>query len=179
LRNAVDFDFPTNTVLAAGARLLVVSFNPSIYATTRAGFIGRYGVPGGVTILGPWSGKLDNSGEKIELQRPDNPNVTPTNTIVPYYLSDKVGYTDIAPWPTTADGTGLSLQRIQSTLYGNDPMNWQATTPTAGQANPIGPMVDADHDGLADVWELANGLDPQIASGTNGASADNDGDGAK
>jgi hypothetical protein len=57
-------------------------------------------------------------------------------------------------------------------------MNWQAATPTAGQANPSGPMVDADHDGLADVWELANGLDPQIASGTNGASADNDGDGA-
>jgi len=36
---------------------------------------------------------------------------------------------------------------------------------------------DGDGDGLPDWWELANGLDPQSSSGSDGANADADGDG--
>jgi hypothetical protein len=38
-------------------------------------------------------------------------------------------------------------------------------------------MVDTDHDGLPDEWELANGLDPNDPTGFNGALGDPDGDG--
>lgn len=36
---------------------------------------------------------------------------------------------------------------------------------------------DRDHDGLPDAWESANGLDPNSASGNEGAGGDKDGDG--
>ena len=175
LRGGVDYDFPTNYVMTPGARLLVVSFDPAIYATLKSAFIAKYSVPTNVSILGPWSGKLGNSGETIEFQRPDNPNVTPTNTIVPYYLVEKVAYADVLPWPVNADGAGASLQRIEATLFGNDPINWQAASPTAGQLNPTGLSPDADHDGLPDIWELANGFDAQDP---NTATTDPDADGA-
>jgi len=175
LRGAVDYAFPTNLTLAPGGRVLVVGFDPAIYSALKSSFITKYGVPTNVSILGPWSGKLDNSGEAIFLERPDSPNVTPTNIVVPYYLVERINYQDAAPWPTDADGTGASLQRLEPTLFGNDPMNWQAVTPTAGVANPAGPAPDADHDGLPDAWELAHGLDAQDPSTPSG---DPDGDGA-
>jgi hypothetical protein len=70
------------------------------------------------------------------------------------------------------------LQRIDSTGYGDDPINWQAASPTAGTANAGTGSLDTDGDGLPDSWELANGLDYRSASGDDGASGDPDGDGA-
>jgi hypothetical protein len=178
LRNAVDFDFPTNVVLPPDGRLLVVNFDPQIYGFARSAFVSKYAVPTNVPIFGPWDGKLDNGGETIELKRPDNPNATPTNTTVPYYLVEEISYDDSTPWPTNADGGGTSLQRIDSSLYGNDSMNWQAAASTAGQPNPSGPAPDVDRDGLPDAWELTYGLDPSDSTGDNGAGGDPDFDGA-
>ncbi len=175
LRGGVDYDFPTNLALLPGARLVVVGFDPAIYTALRSSFVLKYSVPTNVLILGPWNGKLDNGGETITFERPDNPNVTPTNIFVPYYLVEEISYGDTVPWPSNADGTGASLQRIEPSLFGNDPINWQAAAPTAGQPNPSGPSPDADHDGLPDLWELANGIDAQDP---NSATGDLDGDGA-
>jgi uncharacterized protein involved in outer membrane biogenesis len=44
-------------------------------------------------------------------------------------------YSNLAPWPTNADGFGPSLQRRVGADYGNDPLNWKADAPTAGSAN--------------------------------------------
>ncbi len=43
-----------------------------------------------------------------------------------------MNYQDLAPWATSPDGTGHSLQRLTSSLYGNDPVNWTGAAPTAG-----------------------------------------------
>lgn len=177
LRDAVDFNFPTNVTLPPGGRLLVVGFDPAIYTTLRSSFIFKYGVSTNVPILGPWSGKLDNSGDMLELERPDAPNLTDTGIEVPYYVVEKIAYADTSPWPGGADGGGASLQRVEPTLFGNEPFNWQAAAPTAGTNGPGG-VVDVDQDGLPDVWELANGFDPQIGSGEADATSDLDGDGA-
>jgi hypothetical protein len=48
---------------------------------------------------------------------------------------DKVSYRDSYPWPAGADGFGLSLQRRNANVFGNDPANWFALTPTAASAN--------------------------------------------
>jgi len=50
-------------------------------------------------------------------------------------LVEQVNYLDAAPWPSSADGGGDSLQRKNLAEYGNDPVNWKAEAPTAGRAN--------------------------------------------
>jgi len=133
LTGGVDFVLPTNVTLAAGEYMLLVNFNPSNSATLLA-FRGKYGVGPGVKILGPYEGKLDNSGEDVELKKP----TTPLAGNVPYVLMDKVSYSDSSPWPTGADGTGLSLQRKDTAAYGNDPANWTAAPATAAAATAAG-----------------------------------------
>lgn len=132
LREAVDFNFPTNLVLAAGSRLLVVGFDP-LQTTITSAFRTRYGIPAQVPILGPWSGQLDNAGESVELLMPDPPN---TNGI-PYVRVERIHYRDQAPWPLTADGLGASLQRRVALSYGNESSNWFAASPTPGKSNGL------------------------------------------
>jgi hypothetical protein len=138
LRKAVSFNFPQNTTIPAGGYLLVVSFHPGTNATALAAFRAKYGLSAAVPIVGPYSGKLANSSDSIELYKPDPPQ---PNGLVPYVLVDKVEYSDSAPWPSLADtGTEtISLQRRNSSDYGNDPVNWIAGNPTPGAAN--GPPV--------------------------------------
>ncbi|HEY2953343.1 MAG TPA: lamin tail domain-containing protein, partial [Verrucomicrobiae bacterium] len=174
LREAVDFDFPTNVNLAANGYILVVPFFPT-NAALLAAFRAKYGVSNSVPVYGPFDGRLDNGGDNIELYQPDTPQGAghPDAGFVPFILVDKVNYDDKSPWPTNADGTGQSLQRKVRNLYGNDPLNWQAASPTAGRGNPAG-FVDVDGDGMADDWELLFGLKPTTAAD---GPIDSDGDG--
>ena len=55
--------------------------------------------------------------------------------------SMKSTYDDVAPWPTTPDGTGPSLTRTSTLIYGNEPTNWsgQAASPgTVGDYAAVG-----------------------------------------
>ena len=141
LRDAVDFEFPSATSLAGGAAMLVVGFDPKTNSTVTAAWRTRFGVPAGVSLLGPYRGKLDNGSDQVELFKPDNPQLPPHPDagVVPYVLVDRVNYSDQAPWPTLADtstqGNGASLQRRSLAAYGNEATNWVAGLPTAGQPN--------------------------------------------
>jgi hypothetical protein len=156
--DGLNYMFPTNLTLPAHGLLLIVAINP-------AAFIAKYSVSGTVPVLGPWLGSLQDSGERLELKRPDAPD---TNG-VPRILVDGVRYNDKAPWPPAADGGGPSLQRKFANHYGDDPINWQAAVPTPGLENA---EPDSDGDGMPDSWELANGTLP----GEPDAGADPDGD---
>ncbi len=157
--SGIDFTFPTNVTLAANATLLVVATNP-------ADFRLRYSVPTNILIFGPYAGQLQDSGENLELQAPDNPN---TNN-VPYVVMDAVRYNDRAPWPPAADGSGMSLQRAPPSGFGNEPTNWVAAAPTPGQMAGTG---DSDGDGMPDAWEQANGTFVYIPDADD--DPDNDG----
>jgi hypothetical protein len=128
--------------------------------------------------VGPYSGKLDNSGESVELAKPDAPQTGGTDAgFVPYILVDKVRYSDLAPWPSCGpdcgpDGGGQSIHRINLNEYGNDPINWQAGSATPG---PQGSSPDSDNDGMLDSWEQQYGL----IVGVNDSQGDLDGDGFK
>ncbi|HWQ90076.1 MAG TPA: lamin tail domain-containing protein, partial [Clostridia bacterium] len=160
LRNAVDFDFPPNLSLPPEGRLLIVGFDPANSAAL-ASFRNAYGLDASVTILGPWSGRLNNSGESVELKYPDEPE---TDGFVPYIQVEKIAYSPKGPWPAGASGTGNSLQRIGLLAYGNEPLNWQAAPPTAGALFPDG-NCDFDADGMPDFWEMRNQTDPRLADG--------------
>jgi hypothetical protein len=151
LRDAVDFDFAPSTTIAPGGYLIVVSFDPATNAAALNSFQTQYGTD--FTLVGPYSGKLDNSDESVELYRPDAPN---PGGKVPYILVERVHYSDTAPWYPAADGLSNSLQRLSVMLYGNDPANWTAAAPAPG---PSG-ATDSDSDGMPNSWEEDNELDP-------------------
>ena len=134
LRDAVDFSFPAGTALAPGAYVLVVNIDPANTAALNT-FKANNGVPNGIPIFGPWSGKLDNSSDSVELVRPGNP----VAGIVPYILADKVHYSKDIPWSPAADGYGASLHRIVESAYGNDATNWAASARSPGASYVSGP----------------------------------------
>ncbi|PYK31451.1 MAG: hypothetical protein DME57_03655, partial [Verrucomicrobia bacterium] len=130
LRNAVSFTFPTNTAIPASGFLVVVSFDPAANPGQLVIFRSKYNVPDEAPVIGPWRGNLSNAGETIELYQPTE------------VLVDRVAYDDLAPWPTSGDGDGNSLQRNPDMWtwepgFGNDASNWHADSPTVGIQNSI------------------------------------------
>lgn len=136
--DGVDYKFPgkPGLTMPPHSYLLIVK-NITAYLT-------RYGLPpSGVLLLGPYDGKLSDGGEKLELSKPGDVDEFGQRS---YIRVDRVNYSDgsysndtsadVNLWPTEPDGTGASLSRIWSNLYGNDPNNWKAGTPSPGQVNP-------------------------------------------
>lgn len=138
LRGGVEFDFPINLTLHGGEFILLVNFDPT-HTAMDADFRAKYGVGAGIRLFGPYSNKLGNSADDVELLKP----TTPVLGVAPYVLMDQVDYRDSAPWPGGADGFGLSLQRRDPNAYGNDPLHWIAAPPTAAAptASGIAPVI--------------------------------------
>jgi len=145
----IRFTFPPDTSIASG-QYLVLARNPVLFAE-------RYPA---VPLGGLYTGKLENSGERLTLTHPL------AGTIF------SVTYDDAAPWAAEADNSGLSLQRASFTLNATNPMAWVAAPPTPGSSLPI-EWQDGDDDGIADGWERLHGLDPTMDDGN--ADPDNDG----
>jgi hypothetical protein len=122
--NGLAYSFSNTVSIPAGGSLLLVGTDPVAFRT-------KYNVPFGVQVLGPFAGNLQDSGERLRLERPD----TPGTNGVPYIVVDEVRYNDKPPWPVSADGEGPSLQRLAPGLYGNEPMNWFASGITPGVTN--------------------------------------------
>lgn len=168
--DGVTFVFPQGVVVPANGQALIVSFDPVNAPSALGAFLNKYNIDPGVPIFGPYSGRLDNGGESVELYKPDAPQAgTADAGFVPYVLVDRVRYSDVAPWPIAADGAGSSLQRLSPEDYGNDPINWVAANP-----NPGPTQSDSDSDGMPNTWEVDNGFDPDDGSD---AGQDTDGDG--
>ena len=73
--------------------------------------------------LHPWdSGKLANKGEHLVLSRSDHTPIC------------EVRYDDAAPWPTSADGSGHSLERVgaEDGFEASSASAWQASTEKGG-----------------------------------------------
>lgn len=159
LSDGVGFTFPTGHQLAPGEAALVVRTNPAIFRE-------KYGVPAAVQIFGPFTNALSNSGEQLELFRPDEPQ-GPEHTdfgFVPYILVEQVDYEPDAPWPAEAAGTGAYLERIDPTRYGNDPSNWRAV-------NIVQPPVTLRAEWLAGGRIRINIIGPRVVPLTLEANA--------
>ena len=128
----VGFDFPSGVAVPAGARLLIVNFNPADAVQSNA-FRTVYGMSGNTAMYGPYtSGKLANSSGRVAVEKPQEPDLPGES--ISWVIVDEVIYGDQNPWPLAADGFGPSLHRQDMLEHGNGPANWQAATPTAGGA---------------------------------------------
>jgi hypothetical protein len=139
LNGGTEYTFEAGQSLAPNGRLVVVGFNP-ITDVIRFGvfldtYVGDVLLPG-VEIVGPWQGSLANGGERLVLEKPQVSD--DTDDAVAWTIIDEVIYSDIAPWPSSADGQGDTLQRIDSEgiLSGSDPANWRSSLPTPATAPP-------------------------------------------
>ena len=155
---AIDFNFTgalTGRTLAPGGRVIV--------ASKRTAFEFRYGT--GLPVAGSYKGNLGNGGETVRLYFP-NDSVLRALT-----------YTDFAPWPAAADGTGRSLVLKRPTTNPDHTAatSWRASTTTGGApggvdsmtlaafntANGISnPLADNDNDSLNNFLEYALGGNP-------------------
>lgn len=169
--NGVDFVFPQGMTLPARGYLLVVGFDPVNSPAELAAFRLHYGLSSETPIIGPFNGRLSNSGESLELCRPFAPEADGS---VPILLVDQVHYSDLPPWPVDADGQGSSLQRLRPGEYGNDPANWLAALPTPGAVNDDGSgpfissvAVSAGGNSAIITWNTAAPASAQIVYGTS------------
>jgi hypothetical protein len=171
LRRGIEFEFPPGATIPAGGYATLVSFDPALDATARTAFDAAYGPV--TRLFGPYRGRLSNSGDIFEIQKAGASQTEPGSTVAvtPFLAVDTLEYDDAQPWPPAANGTGSSLQRINLSAYGNDPVNWTAAVPNPG--GPSRSAADSDGDGMPDDWEVLNGLDPQNSAD---ATSDHDAD---
>jgi Chitobiase/beta-hexosaminidase C-terminal domain/Lamin Tail Domain len=136
VRDAVDFDFPANTLLPPGGRIQV--------AGDLAGLNARFGSAPPLRVIGPYLGNLSNGGERIRV-------VSDTQGTIRDFT-----YDNNVPWPPEADGLGYRLVLIapQTNPDHANPFNWRGnvlgSVPAISDATPFAgnPAADADQDGL-------------------------------
>jgi len=178
IRGAVDYEFGAGTILGAEDVLVVTSFNPADpgNANRLAAFRVQYGMDVSVPLVGGYQGQLNDSFERVELQRPGNvPLDEPA--VTPRLQEDEVLYDDLIPWPVTADGVGNTLHRTHSTGWGNNASSWTGGPPGPGKMDLPG---DTDLDGDVDTGDLTTAIINFTSAGGTGrvwSEGDFDGDG--
>lgn len=149
----VSYLFPEGATLEARQRLWVVPFDPANTSELNA-FCAAYDLnPDFETFFGPYSGSLDNGGERVALESPQDSSDPMNPDDFSWVVVDELYYFDQSPWPVSADGMGYPLVRIGLT-------RWDAAS---GE--------DVDGDQMNDTWELVH-----FGSLTQ-SQADFDGDG--
>ena len=136
IRAGVDYDFPAGTTLAAGQVLVVTPFDPASAENLPlvTAFRAHYGIDSSVTLLGGYANRLNDSFEQLLLKRAGPPPAD-YPALIPRLEEDAVLYDDLAPWPTTADGTGHSRQRISITGRGDQSSSWTDAAPSPGSVS--------------------------------------------
>jgi len=136
--DGIDYTFP-----ASSPYVTIPAYGYLLVVKDKTDFMARYGELPGVEVIGSYSGRLSNAGEKVEFSMPGDTDEFGTR----YYIRiDRVNYSDgshpedcpggVDMWPIEADGLGKSLSRKDPNDYGNDVINWKAADPSPGAANP-------------------------------------------
>ncbi|MCH2064721.1 MAG: CotH kinase family protein [Roseibacillus sp.] len=117
ISGGVDFLFPPAASIESGAYLIIAQDPATIASKFR-----RSGA------LGPWSGRLRNSGETVNLRDPDGAVVS--------QVDYRLGF----PWPTVGDpvaGESPSIQLIHPALETDLGGSWRSGQPTPGVRNVV------------------------------------------
>ena len=151
-----DAGNPTSSFLMGRQRIVVCEGDPEVFREA-------YGISPSVRVLGPWTGSLDNAGERVTLRNKNG------------VVKASVRYDDEHPWPVAPDGAGHSLVLVDTERAIDDYRRWGTSSRVGG--NPgvsdgavISPLaineVHFDQDGDVDWIEIYNGAaTPQSVDG--------------
>jgi Concanavalin A-like lectin/glucanases superfamily/Lamin Tail Domain/CotH kinase protein/Bacterial TSP3 repeat len=109
ISGGIDFQFPPQTLVHGGGYLVVAAAPATLAART-----------GLANILGPFTGRLSNGGEKLELRNNNG------------RIIDEVSYGDEAPWPPAADGGGAALAKYNPTGPSATAESWTPSLQVGG-----------------------------------------------
>jgi hypothetical protein len=107
--DGITYTLPAGTILPAGG-FLVIARNPAALAA-------RHGIAG---VLGPFTGLLDGSGERLTL-------VSEVGIEV-----QSLRYGEKGKWPAAPDGTGHTLSIRNVHLDASEPESWRASAELGG-----------------------------------------------
>jgi hypothetical protein len=146
LADGVSFTFPAGTVIPGGG-YLVVAANPGALAAAGV-FTGA---------LGPYTGALANGGEQIELRNNSD------------RVMDAFEYGDNGEWPVAADGSGLSLAKLDQLSASAPAGNWRASrllggTPGAENFPPVDNTFNLPA-GVVSYWDFDEVFGPAVDRG--------------
>lgn len=165
-KSGITFDFNDSQIqeLLPGARLLVAK-NPAAL---------RFRHGSSLPVAGAFQDNttLSNSGETLRLNAADGSVIF------------ELTYSDRKPWPTAADGGGLSLVLVNPLGSPSDPANpgnWRVSLKDGGSPggrdtpgfggwaasaplNSTAPLKDADGDGAPNLLEYVSGTNPGKAA---------------
>lgn len=123
----INFTFPSNTILAPDA-YLVVARNP-------ARLLASYSNLTESITLGAFTGRLSGNGERLALGRPDISYTTNSHgvasTNIVFVVEDEVTYHSGGQWPAWADQGGSSLELVDPRASHRLPSNWADSDETA------------------------------------------------
>jgi len=128
LTGAIEYTFPAGSILPANG-YVVVGEDPG---TINSEF--------GVSAFGPYSGRLNSEGERLDL-------VDATLSLV-----DEVDYGIGFPWPTLAVGEGSSMELINSSLDNDLGSSWRSSS----ESSDAPPQVLVEPESI---WRFRRGLD--------------------
>ena len=117
--DGIDYLFPEGTQIPAGGYLVV--------AGDLDNLLFRYPQLNTNNALGNFSGRLSNSGERIALAKPDDPDLP----FVDLVIVDEMTYGDAEIWGKWIDGGGSSLELIDPRSDNRLAPNWRGSDETA------------------------------------------------
>jgi hypothetical protein len=155
LGGGVRFDFPEGTIVRGGGLLVIAASPQALKASTGFG-----------AALGPLEGRLDNSGERLDLLNNNG------------RVMDSIKYGDGGAqtpnkWPAGADGSGASLAKVSPDAASDRGENWSASARvggTPGEHNFLPASLKTLPDSLVSYWSFdqASGQAVDTAGGNNG-----------
>jgi hypothetical protein len=143
IANGVAYTFPEGTVIPGGGYQVVALLPADLSAAT-----------GLTNILGPYTGHLSNSGEKLELYNRNQ------------RLMDSVSYGVDGDWPVGPDGSGVSLAKQDEDSASGSALSWTVSALVGGSPGrrnfPTTPfeVTNSAPVGLTSSWKYqASGVD--------------------
>src|SRR4051812_3939698 len=142
ITGGISYDFPANTVMR-GRSYLLIAANPSTLVAAT----------GLTNVLGPFTGRLANSGDTVRIRNNSG------------RVMDEISYGVDGDWPVGPDGSGVSLAKKDRDLSSGSAGNWRTSDQMGGTPGadnfPQGFVAPA---GLISYWNFNEGAGPALDS---------------